>query len=135
LSATGSFTLIIRDENLVIEDISKYLGLKPTKSKKKGEIISKAMNSTMKDNLWQYQVGYSASENPNNVLRKFLTHLVPKMDYIHRVSEQHDVYFTWFLHSDYAQMGASLEPETLKLLAELALTLEIHILSWGGVED
>lgn len=135
MSLTGSFTLLIRSNSLNFDDITNSIGLKPTDSKKKGDLISKALNQVMQDNLWQYQVKYGESDNPNSILRDFLSLLTAKSDYIHQVSEGHEVYLTWFLQSDYAQIGAVLEPDVLKKLADLKLQLELHILSWGGVED
>jgi len=68
LGLTGSFSLLIRSENLDLDKVTKSIGLKPTASKKKGDLISKAMNQSMQDNLWQYQVKYGGSENSNNIL-------------------------------------------------------------------
>jgi hypothetical protein len=61
--------------------------------------------------------------------------LEPKSDYIHQESKEHEVYLSWFLQSDYAQIGAVLESDVLKKLADFELRLEIDILSWGGVAD
>jgi hypothetical protein len=43
LSINGSLTLLIRSENLNSEDVTKHIGLVPTKISKKGELISKAL--------------------------------------------------------------------------------------------
>jgi hypothetical protein len=135
MSISGSFTLLIRSDRLNLDDITNNIGLKPTGSKSKGESISKALNQNMRDNLWQYQVKYDESDNPNNVLDEFLSLLTTKSKFIQKASKEYEVHLTWFLQSDYAQMGVVLKPDVLKKLADLKLQFELHILSWGGVKD
>lgn len=128
----GSFNLNIRDNELDFEDINSKLNLQPTKIKRKGDPITS--KRAMKDDYWSYKVEFGESEL-DMALESFLNDLKPSIDEIRRLATKHDVYIFFSLRSNLGQMGFELEPAILKALADLNIRFEVHILSYGEVED
>ncbi|OIK14207.1 hypothetical protein BIV60_11910 [Bacillus sp. MUM 116] len=130
---TGSFDFIIRGIDLYPDEISKKLNLKPSKVRKKGEIITKDIK--MKDSYWNYQVKFKGYDELNQALEKFLSILLPYKAFIREISEVYDTYIFFSLRSNLGQLGFDLHPKTLRALADLNIRFEVNILSYGEVED
>ncbi|WP_165976258.1 DUF4279 domain-containing protein [Bacillus salipaludis] len=130
---TGSFDFIIRGIDLSPDEITKMLNLKPSKVRKKGEIITKDIK--MKDSYWNYQVKFKGYDELNQALEKFLSTLLPYKAFIREISEGFDAYIFFSLRSNLGQIGFDLQPKTLRALGDLNIRFEVNILSYGEVED
>lgn len=130
--SSGSCTLIIAgNPDLDFEEINSRLSINPTKKFKCGEIANK-IAGPIKNDIWTYEI--KISEEPNTSLNKLLMLLVPKKDFITNLSNTVDVSVRCYTQSDLAQIGFTILPDTIKMLADLNIRFDISILSWGQVE-
>ncbi|WP_165976446.1 DUF4279 domain-containing protein [Bacillus salipaludis] len=129
----GSFSFIIRGVDLVPDEITKKLNLKPSSVKRKGELLTKEIK--MKDSYWSYQMKFKNNEELNQVLGEFLDTLLPYKAFISEIAEIYDAYIYFGLSSNLGQLGFELHPETLQALADLNIRFEVHIISYGEVEN
>lgn len=133
MSVHGSFTSVIRGNDLDFDNITANIGLQPTKTKKKGDPITR--NTTMKNDMWDYKVNSEDYDELNIVLENLLKELQQSKDYIKEIVKIHDVYIFFSFCSDFGQMGFELQPKMIQALADLNIRFEVHILSFGMVED
>ncbi|MDQ6597870.1 DUF4279 domain-containing protein [Bacillus salipaludis] len=129
----GSFNFIIRGVDLVPDEITKKLNLKPSSVKRKGELLTKDIK--MKDSYWSYKVKFKINEELNQALEEFLDTLLPYKAFISEITEIYDAYIYFGLSSNLGQLGFELHPETLQALADLKIRFEVHIISYGEVEN
>jgi hypothetical protein len=130
---SGSFNFIIRGVDLVPDEITKNIKLKPSEVKRKGEVITKDIK--MKDSYWSYQVKFKGYDELEQTLEKLLSTLSPYKAFVREISEVYDAYIFFGLRSNLGQMGFELRPKTLQVLAHLNIRFEVHIISYGEVED
>lgn len=133
MSVHGSFNFVIRGSDLDFDDITVNMKIQPTKTKKKGDPITR--KTTMKDDMWEYKVKYEGYDELNSVLENFLKDLQPVKQFIREISKIHDVYIFFSFRSDFGQMGFELHPKVIQALANLNIRFEVHVLSFGMVED
>lgn len=130
---SGYFDFVIRGVNLNPDEITEKMNLQPTRVNRIGEVIFK--NVKMKDSLWSYQVTFNNYDELNQSLEKLLSDIIPCKDAIHDLKKLHDVYIFFSFGSNLGQLGFELESHIIKGLAELGIRFEVHILSYGEVED
>jgi hypothetical protein len=129
----GSINFIIRGVDLVPDEITKKLSLKPSSVKRKGELLTKDI--LMKDSYWSYKVKFKNYDELDQVLVEFLDTLLPYKAFISEITEIYDAYIYFGLSSNLGQLGFELHPETLQALADLNIRFEVHIISYGEVEN
>ncbi|MFP5115198.1 DUF4279 domain-containing protein [Bacillaceae bacterium C204] len=129
----GSFNFNIRGVDLDPDEITKNIKLKPTKVRRKDELITK--NTKMMDSYWSYQVKFNGCDQLNQVLEKFLSTLLPYKAFVSDISEVYDAYIFFGLRSNLGQLGFELPPKTLQELANLNIRFEVHFISYGEVEN
>ncbi|WP_127490442.1 DUF4279 domain-containing protein [Paenibacillus ehimensis] len=135
MSTLGSCVLTVANtKSLDFSKISEKLNLVATSTTKKGEFIGRAKIRTSQWDRWNYEVTIKADTTPEEVLEQFLMNLEPVAAEINNLQSFHEVTLDCYLRSDFGQMGLSLSPNIVQLLAKLNLGLELHILSFGGVE-
>ncbi|MEY2196993.1 DUF4279 domain-containing protein [Neobacillus sp. BF23-41] len=130
---SGSFNFIIRGEDLNLDEITKKINLKPSKVRRKGELIAKDIK--MKDSYWSYQIKYEGYNELDLALDELLNTLHPYKSFVSEISNVYDVYINLSLRSNLGQLGFDLQPKILKALADLSIRFEVNILSYGEVED
>ncbi|QIZ09386.1 DUF4279 domain-containing protein [Priestia megaterium] len=129
----GSFNFIIRGEDLNLHEITKNINLKPSKVRRKGELIAKDIK--MKDSYWSYQIKYEGYNELDLALDELLNTLHPNKSFVSEISNVYDVFINLSLRSNLGQLGFDLQPKILKALADLSIRFEVNILSYGEVED
>jgi hypothetical protein len=132
MSVHGSFTFIIRGNDLDFDYIAANMKLQPTSTKIKGQPVTKV--GKMPNDKWSYKVTYMGYEELHIGLETFLNDLQPSKEFIREISKVHDVYIFFSFCSDFAQMGFVLQPTVIQALAELKIRFEVHVLSFGMVE-
>ncbi|MEK3794608.1 hypothetical protein MKX42_22965 [Paenibacillus sp. FSL R7-0204] len=101
----GSFSFIVRGDNLDFDGISTKLHLSPTEQ-----------------------------SEPEDIL-ELLQQLTPNLKTItEMIDEYNEVSINSYMRSDYGQMGFMLSNEMLRSLAVLGIAIKFHILSFGMVE-
>jgi hypothetical protein len=129
----GSFNFIIRGVDLNPDEITENINLIPTKVRRKGELIAEDIK--MKDSYWSYQIRYESYNGLVIALEELLNTLHIHKSFIGEISNVYDVYVSFELRSNLGQLGFVLQPKTIKALADLNIRFEVHILSYGEVED
>ena len=129
----GSFNFIIRGEDLNLDEITKNINLKPSKVRRKGELIAKDIK--MKDSYWSYQIKYEGYNELDLALDDLLNTLHPYKSFVSEISNVYDVFINLSIRSNLGQLGFDLQPKILKVLADLSIRFEVNILSYGEVED
>ncbi|MEH7481541.1 DUF4279 domain-containing protein [Neobacillus drentensis] len=129
----GSFNFIIRGEDLNLDEITKNINLKPSKVRRKGELIAKDIK--MKDSYWSYQIKYEGYNELDLALDELLNTLHPYKSFVSEIANVYDVFINLSLRSNLGQLGFDLQPKILKALADLSIRFEVNILSYGEVED
>lgn len=112
LFSSGSFSLIIRGENLDFELLSKELQVSPTETGRRGEYYSKKMK--YETDYWMVQEKLMAEDGPNDVAERFTERLIASPDYTKSISKQADVCLRFYLQSDYAQIYFDFSPKCHK---------------------
>lgn len=129
----GFFSFNIRGEDLNPNEITKILNLNPTRVKHKGEVIFK--EDKMKDTLWSNTAKYNGYDELDQVLNDFLSTLLQRKNIIDELKKIYDTYIFFSFTSNLGQLGFELSPHVLKQLSDLGVRFEVHILSYGEVED
>jgi hypothetical protein len=129
----GSFNFIIRGIDLNPDEITKNIILKPSKVRRKGELIAKDIK--MKDSYWSYEIKFKGYDELYLAIDELLNTLHTHKSFIGEISNVNDIYINLGIRSNLGQLGFDLQPKTIKSLAELNIRFEVHILSYGEVED
>lgn len=137
LNVTGSFSFGVRGTGLDFNAISAELGISPTKTVKKGDMVSKALNKCAPCDSWIYEVMMQEDDEYDfDGLVHLLQELLPNADFVKELQmADNEVDVSCFVRSDHAQIGFELSTEGIDLLKRLGLCLRFHILSFGGVEE
>lgn len=132
----GSCSFVIRDEILDFDEISGKLALLPTSITKKGQAIRQGIDIQAPYDIWRYEVVITEWTQPEEALDSLMNILSPKFK---EVNELAGIYrglgIDCYLRSEYGQMGLQLSNEIMKKISLLGVGLDIHILSFGGVEN
>lgn len=128
---SGNCSLIIRGENIDFIEIEDNLQIKPSRTARKGELISKAIGKSHYD-VWVYQIGFDGNRIPENALESLLKTIKPSTDYLNSISNFSELIIKCYVQSDYAQINFEISPKILRELANINIKFEISILSWGG---
>lgn len=134
MNIRGNCTLGFIDSKLTINEINTMLNLLPTTFIEKGQIISEALKKKSDANRWLYKEPIQEGEQVSQTLFRLLSRL--DSGEIHNVVKVcKDSFIGVYLNSDYGQFGFELPSETIGLLSKLEVRLDVHILSFGMVED
>ena len=125
------FSLILRGDELPMEQVEALLGLKATRTLHKGDVINRLPQIEAETDEWMHTISLTNHEGADAGLNALLTHLTQHTEGLKSLQEKFHVELRLYVQSDYAQMAYSLMPETLHKLAELTLPLSVSSLSWG----
>ncbi|MBG9732865.1 DUF4279 domain-containing protein [Paenibacillus alvei] len=132
MSITGNCSLNISSTNLDFDLLGK-LNLTPTSVVGKGDFLTSKRKALY--DVWIFEIQITNTFPLNNALESIAGHLSNVRHELSSLKSRYDVSLNCYLRSDYAQMGIDIAPEILKSIAELELGLQIHILSFGGVDS
>lgn len=125
------FSLLLHGDELPMEQIEAQLGLKATRTLRKGEVINRLPLIEAATDEWMHTISLTSPQEADAGLNDLLGQLTFRSDALKQLQEKYCVELRMYVQSDYAQMAYSLMPETLQKLAALALPLSISSLSWG----
>lgn len=131
----GSFSFIVRGDNLDFDGISTKLHLSPTSTIRKGQPVRIGGSSIAHYDIWKLEIELSEQSEPEDILELLLQQLTPNLKTItEMIDEYNEVSINSYMRSDYGQMGFMLSNEMLRSLAVLGIAIKFHILSFGMVE-
>lgn len=130
---TAKCSILIYSDDISSEEISRLVGIIPTRTVSKGQLLSKALNTYVPKNGWFYDILCENLEEiniPSQKIAKLCIDCVNKL----RNFENTDIRIRCFINTELAQTGFGISPETLSILANVNKEFEITFFSWGGVE-
>ncbi|WP_018751029.1 DUF4279 domain-containing protein [Paenibacillus sanguinis] len=134
MNIKGSCTLGIVNSNLTKGEISSSLNLLPTTTIEKGQMISETLKKKSDASRWLYKEPIQEGEQVSKTLSRLLNRIDARG--IHNVIKHcEDCFIGVYINSEYGQIGFELPSETIILLSKLGIRLDIHILSFGMVDD
>lgn len=134
MKVNGDLVFSVVDSELNLSDIEDILPLRPSKIIVKGQKITEKFISER--NIFSYTNNIKSYEDIQVVLTCFLDNLISYHEQVKSMINQYEeVKVDFYLRSDYGQMGFVLDSTHIKKLATLGLNFNVHILSFGYVED
>lgn len=130
----GRFSLLLYGDDMPMAEIEQLLGLKPTRTLHKGDLVNQLPPIKAETDEWICTIPLVSPKGEDAGLNRLLTHLLQHIEALKQLQAHYTVELRMSVQSDYAQMAYSLMPETLTKLAELALPLSVSSLSWGEVD-
>ncbi|WNS45872.1 DUF4279 domain-containing protein [Paenibacillus sp. MMS20-IR301] len=128
--------MVIRDTTLDFDDINRKLEIGPTLIQKNGTAIREGGKTKAPLDSWRFEITITEETKSEEVIKLLLDSLTPNAKGINELMDTYmDVGIECYLRSEYGQMGLQLSTETIKKIAFLGVRLDIHILSFGGVEE
>lgn len=134
MSNDGYCSLIITGDKLDFDLIEDTLKIEASEKRKKGEIFNRVIGEVRSDFI-RFNEKMSGQYNPDKTLNILLDKLINNEAFLKKISENACIYIKCYVQSDYAQVNYILSATTLNKITQLGISLEISILSWGGVKD
>lgn len=125
------FALILEGEGIPMEEITKQLGLTPTRVIQKGDLMNRLPEIVAEKDQWVYAIALTHPMGRDPELNVFLRYLIDRRETLHALGEACRVFLRMYVQSDYAQTNYMLTHETIKCLDAVGLRLEVSSLSWG----
>ncbi len=134
----ASVTLLIRDDDLVPEELTALLGRNPDHAVRKGEtFISRGRAGhevTAKTGMWLAGSGWRAPPNIDEQITDLLRSLPDSLSLWNDLTKRFDCYVTVGLYFDDDSWtgGIVLEAETLRMLGERGLAIDFDMYAPGA---
>ncbi|MCL2072220.1 MAG: DUF4279 domain-containing protein [Oscillospiraceae bacterium] len=134
-STFGWLALIVRGNELDVQKINELTALTPTVFKNKNENIFNSKDT------WIYKEMFAKKNNTDSlseIIRDTLALFLKKIKTIDVGKLKNlgqDVYITFYLSSDFAQIRFAADNHLMRGLFELGLEVDFSIFSFGKVED
>ncbi len=130
----GDFVFRIYDANLDFDDIENNLPVTPTKIIRKGEKL-RGKHAAPVD-VWLYKKCISNWDDKFKTLENMLDELILYSEFIIKAKQKYNsVTLTFYIRTDFAQMGFHIPEEIIGKLNRLNLGLGLDVLSFGMVKD
>ena len=128
------FSLMIKGDELNIEQLEVGLGVQATRLIRKGEELNRLPLIVAEEDEWQYAVSLTAHHGKDDGLNALLTLINDKTELLQGYKDKGQVSLHLYVQSDYAQMAYQLMPETLAKIVSTGLPLNVSSLSWGEIK-
>lgn len=128
------FTLILEGADLPVENISRVLGLEPTRVIRKGDMLNRLPLMIAECDEWNRTIDLTNAHDTDSALNDLLAQIILHTSDLKAFAEGGiSVKLRLYVQSDYAQMSYRLMPETLSRLVATGLPLEVSSMSWGEI--
>ena len=129
--AQARISLIIHAEKLDFDNLTAQLGLEPTQTLRKGDVINRLPLIVAETDEWLHTIALTQPEEEDVALNALLKVIGDHAGAVEALRGKASVLLRLSVQSDYAQIAYSLMPETLRKLAATNLPLQVSSLSWG----
>lgn len=139
----GEIVLGISGASLDFSELGQRIPIAGVETTRRGEPITVQIDGVIVQSKrvapmdrWSYEEKFHGDRSPEETITEFLQRLRSYSAYIRELAKSElDVRIGCFLRSDDAQMGLSLTSEAIALLSEFGVPLELHILSYGLMDN
>ena len=128
----GECTLNICGDELDFAYIEKTLELKATRVIEKGQEIT--LGRCAPSSIWSYSKSINEEMPFETVVKEFLKELSIQKSVLQEVSLRYETKIKCYIRSESGQLGYEIDKEAVKLLNDIGLPIEFHILSFGMAE-
>jgi hypothetical protein len=136
MDISGSFVFSISDIKLDFKDIEDRFPINSTKIVRKGQMIGKLKNIEAPYDIWSYEVTIVDCEDIFHDLSLMLDDLLSHNKFIKEAQKKYySVIINCYIRTEYGQIGFQLSNEIITKLGKIGLSLNFHILSFGGVNE
>ena len=120
-------SLRIFGEDLVPDEISSRLDLRPTQTHLRGQRKSERVSLAWKDSMWLLQSPLGTEEDLPRHLEWLLGKLEPKAGIVNEISAKFKMDFFCGFSSDNGQGGFTLSTELLRRLADIGIPITLDL--------
>ena len=132
--SAARISLILSGDTVSPERIAEVLDYQPTRLVRKGQLVSRLPALKAAESEWRHAVPLTKPLEHDADLDNFLQELIGKKPLLKQLeAEGMRVTLRLYVQSDSVQMVYQLTPETIQMLAQLGMTLEVSSLSWGEI--
>jgi len=123
---------ISNSDYLSFKDIEERLNLRPTKTVEKGRLVTAKIKAPT--NIWSYKVKFTDHDSFGYQLSGLVAKLWTRRETINQLIGKYDsVEVHFYIRSLEGQLGWTIAGKEIKLLSELKVDIDFHILSYGYV--
>lgn len=130
--------LRITGQNLDFEQLNRELSHQPSFSYRKGDShtpkIGDKQSVIYKEDCWIFEIEKHEDETIDNMLYGFLTEFKQSQEYLKSLSDN-DVTLWVSVYPDELQSDIHLENKTLKLLADMGLSVDFYVMFLNDFYD
>lgn len=130
-SGNWVLSLILSADALDFQSIEHTLGLVPSDIRHKGEQLNRLPPVISEQDVWIYELPLYDHEGLDADLHAFLEKLQQAKASLPALCPGGEAVLRLYVKSEYAQIFYRLVPDTLKVLADIGLPLEVSVVSWG----
>ena len=128
-----SFSVIVRGEALDFGAISMALGMDATRTVRTGDVLNRLPEIRAQHDAWFHEEPLNNPDGADLILSGILSRLSEHRQALETLQTMNQVSLRLYVRSDHAQFTYRLMPETLRLLTETGIALDVSSLSWGEV--
>ena len=129
----STFALMITGSGMDMDKISGMLDMQPTRVIYKGDLLNRLPEIIANEDEWILITQLENPQGRDDILGGLLKKLISKKKELSEIAEFGQVRLRLRVQSDYVEVSYSLMPETVELMFELGLPLDISTVSWGEV--
>lgn len=129
----ASLALMIIGANLPMDEITKTLGIEPTRVIRQGDILNRLPQIVAGEDEWIFAQELESPQGRDEIMRGILEKIACARDGIEKLKQYGEIRLRLHVQSNYAQMAYCLMPETLSDLAAIGIPLDISSVSWGEI--
>lgn len=124
---------MITGSGMDMDKISGMLDMQPTRVIYKGDLLNRLPEIIANEDEWILITQLENPQGRDDILGGLLKKLISKKKELSEIAEFGQVRLRLRVQSDYVEVSYSLMPETVELMCELGLPLDISTVSWGEV--
>ena len=124
---------MITGSGMDMDKISGMLDMQPTRVIYKGDLLNRLPEIIANEDEWILITQLENPQGRDDILGGLLKKLISKKKELSEIAGFGQVRLRLRVQSDYVEVSYSLMPETVELMCELGLPLDISTVSWGEV--
>ena len=129
----STFALMVAGKDMDMDRISAMLEMQPSRLIHQGDLLNRLPEIYATEDEWILITQLENPQGRDDILGGLLNKLISKKQELSEIAQFGQVRLRLRVQSDYVEVSYSLMPETLELLRNLGLPLDISTVSWGEI--